>query len=122
MTKTEHKEVAEMYLHINNGGVAFKVLQAEYTFSDSARSKAPILEVSAGHFGQETNRMRLQVRPEALKVLGEMLVRASNMVVADESPVALEFVENPRHVKYGDSITDLGLAEPLCTNDRGKRH
>jgi hypothetical protein len=116
LTRIEHKEVAELYLHINNGGVVFKVLQAEYTFGGGAQAKAPVLEVGAGYFSQETNRMRLLLRPEALKALGEMLVRASELVAVVEDPIALEFVENPRHVKYGDSITDLGLVAPGDTS------
>lgn len=56
-----------VYLHINNGGVTFSVTNED----------GLALEIEAGHFGNTTNKMKLFVKKDSLRRLGEMLIDAS---------------------------------------------
>ncbi|MNC08167.1 hypothetical protein D3C81_610100 [compost metagenome] len=56
-----------LYFHIGNGGVTFKV----------TNEVGPTIDVSASHFGNVTNSMKLHVNKEGLKALGEMFIKAS---------------------------------------------
>jgi hypothetical protein len=55
-------------LHINNGGVSFRVTEDDYL----------ALEIRAGHFGHITNSIKLYVDQDALRKLGQMLVDAAD--------------------------------------------
>lgn len=117
----KHTDIAEVYLHINNGGISFKVMQAthEWDFDGEARiSKAPVLEISANHFAQQTNNMQIQLSPEALRTLGEAFIAASEKVVVEDAPM---LVENPRYIKYGNEMITLGLPDAmrLCSESEG---
>jgi hypothetical protein len=104
---TEYSEVVGLYFHINNGGIKFEVLQevSSFEYEDETRThKAPALRISAGHFGQQTNEMRFALRPEALRLLGETLIRASEIVVLEGDPLT---VQNPARVRCGDEVTEL---------------
>lgn len=62
--KGQHgKVLSEVYLHINNGGITFGVIDTQF---------GPAIQVSAGHFGHLTNDMLIYVRPEDLKRLGTL--------------------------------------------------
>ena len=55
----------KFYLHINNGGVSFEIKKQLY------KDKViPIFEVSAHHFGIQTNQMILPMTPENINKLG----------------------------------------------------
>jgi RNA binding exosome subunit len=55
-------------LHINNGGVNFRVTEDDYL----------ALEIRAGHFGNITNSIKLYVNHDALRKLGQMLIEAAD--------------------------------------------
>lgn len=56
-----------IYLHINNGGVSFAVTNED----------GLALEIEASHFGNTTNKMKLFVKRDSLRKLGQMLIVAS---------------------------------------------
>lgn len=69
MKKDEHVDlVAESYMHINNGGVTISVVDT---------SNGPRIDISASHFGNVTNGMKLYVNSSVLRELADMLERAS---------------------------------------------
>lgn len=57
----------EVYAHINNGGVQFRVTD----------DKGPTIEVIASHFGNQTNHIKLHVSKEVLAELADMFSEAS---------------------------------------------
>ena len=61
--------IEDVYLHIGNGGVYFRVVE-----DDKGRCE---IVIGAGHFGQQTNRMEILTTPESLRQIGEAFVRAS---------------------------------------------
>jgi len=63
------KILEDVYLHIGDGGVYFRVWEDE-----KGRCK---VVVGAGHFGQQTNRMEILTTPDSLRQIGEAFVRAS---------------------------------------------
>lgn len=67
MSENKGMVVDGVYLHIGNGGVTFKV----------TNEHGPTIEVSAGHFGHETNKIRLSVTRETLFKLAEMFHEAA---------------------------------------------
>lgn len=103
-------EIAQLYFHISNGGIGFSVLQGE---DEAYKLKSPLLQVSAHHFGQQTNHMEFSVRPEGLQALGEMLIAASKLVVFEgESQVV---VKNPRNIKVGDEVWNKSEPGVACS-------
>lgn len=107
--ETKRTNIADIYFHIGNGGISFGVIQSEY---NAGESKTPLLQVSAHHFGQQTNQMEFSIRPEALRILGEMFIHASDLVAFEnESQIV---VRNPRAVRIKGEERLTGLAEDVC--------
>jgi len=59
----------EVYFHINNGGISFKV---------DNRETGAVLAISAKHFGVQTAQMEIPVVSEDLDALGRFFKRASS--------------------------------------------
>lgn len=68
-TKGQHgKVLSEVYLHIDNGGITFGVVDTKF---------GPAVQVSASHYGHLTNDMLIYIRPKDLKRLGALFEGAS---------------------------------------------
>jgi len=76
----------KMYLHINNGGITFDI--ESDSFNGLKSRVSPLLVVEAKHFGFQTNQMKIPMRAECLKSLGEYLIEQSKLF--EEYP---EYVE-----------------------------
>ena len=65
LMEEEYNEPVEnqVYLHINNGGVIFKIDETGY-------HNKPLLKIEAYNFGQKLNGMELNLSGEMLKQLG----------------------------------------------------
>lgn len=60
--------VEKLYLHINNGGVTFKVVDSEL---------GPTIEIEASSFGHITNGVKLYVTPDVLFELSDVFRKAA---------------------------------------------
>lgn len=83
-----------LYLHINNGGIKIEV-------SDDV---GPTINISASHFGHQTNEMRIHVEKETLREIGQMFRDAYDNDFSEASVVAAKIEKKDTDKK--DSTSD----------------
>jgi hypothetical protein len=99
----------QVYFHINNGGITFKV---------DNREDGALLVVSASHFGIKTNQMEIPIDPGALRALSTFFKRASQkpLIAHDDPPIEVnEFMPAktaPKPAKLSTYDGDDGMYLP----------
>lgn len=67
--QNDPREIGKVYLHIDNGGVSFQVVNEGW---------GPTVKVKGSSFGHLTNSIRLHTDRKSLRALGQMFLDASN--------------------------------------------
>jgi hypothetical protein len=85
-------EKLEVFAHLGNGGLHFKITD----------EKGPTIEITAGHFGNQTNHVKLHVTKAVINQLAEMLVRASQMDYSEEYVCAADVINQNTGNQQGE--------------------
>lgn len=95
MSAGTEKIIAEQYLHINNGGVTFAVVDEGH---------GPMLRIRSSSFGTAQNTFQLHLRNTHLLHLGQMLLRAAEY----ESLYTPEYYNAPEESRIGRGLYGAG--------------
>lgn len=69
--ETEKTNSNKVDIHINNGGISMSIDMLEYdTLTSNLSIRKPVLNISAQHFGHQTNQMKILFTPDRLQQLG----------------------------------------------------
>ena len=74
---TENTKTDYVLMHINNGGITFKINKNTFDFHGELIHRVPVLEINANHMSTQTNHMVISMTPERLKAMGEWLIQMS---------------------------------------------
>lgn len=103
MNEEEKKELApQIYLHVNNGGISFYVQD---------RGFGPSLIIKQGHFGAINTEMEILTNKESLKLLGEMLMEASERDFSDEYCCSATYENTGRRITDAKELENIELKE-----------
>ncbi len=76
-TKNEDVRSDYVYMHINNGGIVFKIGRKSFEYEENLIHRIPVLKIGASHMSVQTNLMEIPITPERLKKMGEWFLQMS---------------------------------------------
>ncbi|WP_206921868.1 hypothetical protein ACOALA_13740 [Alicyclobacillus acidoterrestris] len=82
----------QVYLHIGNGGVSFEV----YDDISENGSFGPTIKVSAVHFGNQTNEMKIHVTKRGLQAIADMFAEAASEDFSKEYVCAADYEDKSK--------------------------
>lgn len=97
----ENNNTGEVYLHINNGGITFKLDKYDFSknFNDKPRTH-PKLKISAKHFYTTTNCMEIQVKPEWLRKMADTFNKWAD-IAEEPYKAGTEELKEDMSIRYG---------------------